>query len=468
MAEILVLGAGLTGLTTAMLLARDGHDVTVLERDPSPPPTGAEESWTGWDRAGVAQFRQLHLMLPRWREIMQAELPAVLDALRAAGGLDHNVLHQRPVSHTGDWQPGDERFDTVTGRRPVVEAAMAAAAAASPGLRVRRGVPVTGLLTTGTGAVPQVVGVRTAAGDLRADLVVDAAGRRSRTGDWVVAAGGRPPVDQRADCGFVYYGRHFRGSMHEGVDSVLSHNDSVSVLSLPADNGTWGDGITTSSRDRALRSLREVRCWEAALRGYPATRGWVEAEPITGVSVMAGIEDRRRELVVDSVPVATGLLAVGDASASTNPSLGRGASIGALHACVLRDVVAKEGTADPESLVVRFAAETRAVVAPYVDSTLAFDRHRLAEIEADIAGVPYQPADPTWAMTRALWAGAREDPLLARAVTAIGAVQVLPQELLTDPVLGQRVVGYLGRPYYAPGPTRAELLAAVRGAERSG
>jgi phytoene dehydrogenase-like protein len=42
MAEILVLGAGLTGLTTAMLLARDGHDVTVLERDPADPPTGAE------------------------------------------------------------------------------------------------------------------------------------------------------------------------------------------------------------------------------------------------------------------------------------------------------------------------------------------------------------------------------------------------------------------------------------------
>ena len=103
------------------------------------------------------------------------------------------------------------------------------------------------------------------------------------------------------------------------------------------------------------------------------------------------------------MPVVTGLVAVGDAWASTNPSLGRGASIGALHACVLRDVVAKEGTADADTLVLRFAAETAATVAPYVDSTLSFDRHRLAEIEADVAGVPYEPADPTWAITRALW-----------------------------------------------------------------
>jgi 2-polyprenyl-6-methoxyphenol hydroxylase-like FAD-dependent oxidoreductase len=463
MAEILVLGAGLTGLTTAMLLARDGHDVTVLERDAADPPGDAPAAaWTGWDRGGVAQFHQLHLMLPRWREVMETELPGVLDALRAAGGLDHNALHHRPVAQTGGWQPGDERFGLVTARRPVLEAAVASAAARCPGLRIRRGVAVTGLLTSDGGAVPQVVGVRTVAGDVRASLVVDAGGRRSAVSRWIVDAGGRAPVDQRADCGFVYYGRHYRGAMPAGVDSMLSHNESVSLLTLPADNGTWGVGITTSSRDRALRELRHVPCWEAAIRCYPATAGWIEAEPITGIAVMAGIEDRRRELVVDSAPVVTGLVAVGDAWASTNPSLGRGASIGALHACVLRDVVAKEGTDDPDTLVLRFAAETAATVAPYLDSTLSFDRHRLAEIEADAAGVPYEPEDPAWAMTRALGAGARTDPVVARALAAIASVQALPAEVLGDPAVLGHAAAFLGRPHYAPGASRAELLAAVR------
>jgi 2-polyprenyl-6-methoxyphenol hydroxylase-like FAD-dependent oxidoreductase len=467
MAEILVLGAGLTGLTTAMLLARDGHDVTVLERDAAAPPPGAEASWTGWDRAGVAQFRQLHLMLPRWREVMEAELPGVLEALRAAGGLDHNALHHRPVEQTGGWRPGDERFALVTARRPVLEAAVAAAAASSPGLRIRRGVAVTGLLTSGAGAVPHVVGVRTDSGPARAELVVDAGGRRSPVTRWIAGAGGRAPVEQRADCGFVYYGRYYRGPMPAGLDAMLTHNESVSLLTLPADNGTWGVGITTSSRDRALRALRHAPCWEAAMRCYPATAGWIDAEPITGISVMAGIEDRQRQLVVDSVPVVTGLVTVGDAWASTNPSLGRGASIGALHACVLRDVVAKEGTADPDALVLRFAAETAASVAPYVDSTLSFDRHRLAEIEAAVAGVPYEPEDPAWAMTRALGAGGRADPVVARALTAIASAQALPGEVLGDATVRGRVAAFLGRPHYAPGADRAELLAAVRGAERS-
>jgi 2-polyprenyl-6-methoxyphenol hydroxylase-like FAD-dependent oxidoreductase len=468
MAEILVLGAGLTGLTTAMLLARDGHDVTVLERDAADPPGDAPAAaWTGWDRGGVAQFHQLHLMLPRWREVMEIELPGVLDALRAAGGLDHNALHHRPVAQTGGWQPGDERFGLVTARRPVLEAAVASAAARCPGLRIRRGVAVTGLLTSDGGAVPQVVGVRTVAGDVRASLVVDAGGRRSAVSRWIVDAGGRAPVDQRADCGFVYYGRHYRGAMPAGVDSMLSHNESVSLLTLPADNGTWGVGITTSSRDRALRELRHLPCWEAAIRCYPATAGWIDAEPITGISVMAGIEDRRRELVIDSAPVVTGLVALGDAWASTNPSLGRGASIGALHACVLRDVVAKEGTDDPDTLVLRFAAETAATVAPYLDSTLSFDRHRLAEIEADAAGVPYEPEDPAWAMTRALGAGARTDPVVARALAAIASVQALPAEVLGDPAVLGHAAAFLGRPHYAPGASRAELLAAVRGAAGS-
>jgi phytoene dehydrogenase-like protein len=36
MATVVVLGAGTNGLTTEMLLARGGHEGTVLERDPAP------------------------------------------------------------------------------------------------------------------------------------------------------------------------------------------------------------------------------------------------------------------------------------------------------------------------------------------------------------------------------------------------------------------------------------------------
>ena len=63
MAEVVMVGGGVVGLCGGLLLARDGHRVTLLERDPAPP-TRPEDAWTGWERRGVNQFRMLHYFLP--------------------------------------------------------------------------------------------------------------------------------------------------------------------------------------------------------------------------------------------------------------------------------------------------------------------------------------------------------------------------------------------------------------------
>ena len=70
MSNIVVLGAGLNGLATAMLLARDGHEVTILERDPAEPQGDNDALWASWERRGVNQFNQLHFMLARWTATM--------------------------------------------------------------------------------------------------------------------------------------------------------------------------------------------------------------------------------------------------------------------------------------------------------------------------------------------------------------------------------------------------------------
>ena len=48
MARIVVVGGGLIGLATAVMVAKQGHDVTVLERDPDPLPETPHEAWTCW------------------------------------------------------------------------------------------------------------------------------------------------------------------------------------------------------------------------------------------------------------------------------------------------------------------------------------------------------------------------------------------------------------------------------------
>ena len=62
MPPIILLGAGMCGLATGLLLARDGHDVALLERDPAPVPDSPDAAWERWARRGVAQFNQAHFL----------------------------------------------------------------------------------------------------------------------------------------------------------------------------------------------------------------------------------------------------------------------------------------------------------------------------------------------------------------------------------------------------------------------
>ena len=203
MARIIVLGGGMCGLSAGMLLTRDGHEVTVFERDPTPVPESVDEAWETWARDGVTQFRLAHFLAPAGREVLEQTLPDVFAALVSAGAARVDLLGLMPptLAESGG-RAGDERFVTYTARRPTIEQVLGQAAEGEPGLEVRRGTAVAELTMHVGNGTPHVTGVRLRSGEtLPADLVVDAMGRRSPLPRWLSAANIGPLHEESEDPG---------------------------------------------------------------------------------------------------------------------------------------------------------------------------------------------------------------------------------------------------------------------------
>src|SRR5262249_3113794 len=194
---------------------------------------------------------------------------------------------------------------------------------------------------------------------------------------------------------------------------------------------------------------------------------WLDGQPITSVLPMSGVVDRYRRFVVDGSPVATGFVAVADAWACTNPSAGRGLTVGFLQAACLRDVVRENG-ADPAALVERDPDRTDGEITPWYEAQVAVDRPRFAEMEAIRDGrQPPEPVDQLARDIQAFLGSIMIDADLFRAgLEYIGTITPV-QEIIRRPAVASAVRAACearknSPPPPLPGPDRAQLLQLVK------
>jgi hypothetical protein len=214
-------------------------------------------------------------------------------------------------------RPGDDRLTMIMTRRSTFDLVLLRIAAEQPGICLRGSVRVTGLLTKPS-SPPDVFGVASTAGDIVADVVVDATGRRSLIERWLASCGAGAPHQLAAECGLAYFSRHFRrrrGAALPGPQAirVLAALDKFTAGMWSADNATMVFALAPLTGDRRFRSVTDPDIYAAVLRTVPVFAALLDVlEPVGPVYAMAGLHNTMRRLVLGGQPVVTGLHTVGD------------------------------------------------------------------------------------------------------------------------------------------------------------
>ena len=431
----LIVGSGPTGLLLGAALARRGHEVVSVDRDPGP--TG-----DSWVRRGVMQFEHAHGFRPQVPMVLQAEWPEAFDSWLSFGA--------RPVEMPNP--VGARRVPGMLSRRSTFERALRHAADGQPRLTLRTG-HVDGLVLDRG----RVTGARVDGSLVEADLVVDASGRSGRIGR-SSALGGDPDLD--GDCGLAYVDRTYRlraGAEPGPMTTPVAHFadfDGYQCLVFLHESGHFSVVLVRPTRDAALKALRFETAFEAACRAIPALSEWTEparAHPTSQVLVGGALRNVYRRQT--GTP---GLVAVGDSVATTTPTRGRGIAMACMQVTALLALL-DEG-ADPSAVAEPFGAWCDHDIEPWVADHIAIDGGMVRRWQGE-------DLDLSGPLTSDLIAAAVEaDPRIGPYAAGYFAMTALPETLRPAEPLARAVYQDGWRPAYAPGPTRDELVDVIQGA----
>jgi 2-polyprenyl-6-methoxyphenol hydroxylase-like FAD-dependent oxidoreductase len=333
-----VIGGSVGGLLAARALADHYARVTVLERDRLP--DGSEP------RKGTPQARHIHVLLTAGRRALERVFPGIVGDLIAAGAEDYDAVADTEwVTPAGLGVRFPSGLRLLGATRDLIEWGVRDRAAADGRIAIRTGVDVAGLRFDPSGA--RVTGLnledRTASGAaeaLDADLVVDAAGRGSRTPQWLEAGGYARPRETVVN-GFLGYASRLvkppAGWTADWKTFLIQCAPPARTrggVIAPVEGGRWIVTLAGGGKDYPPTDEDGFRAFARSLADRRFAAAYEAAEPLGPVVGTKSTENRVRHYEELSRR-PEGLLVIGDAACAFNPVYGQGMSAAAIGAEVL-------------------------------------------------------------------------------------------------------------------------------------
>jgi 2-polyprenyl-6-methoxyphenol hydroxylase-like FAD-dependent oxidoreductase len=422
-AHAVVIGASVAGLLTAAVLSETYPKVTVYDRDTLPADPGP--------RRGVPQSRQLHAIQARGVQALDELLPGFKDEMVAAGGV---LCDMQGDAHwyLDDYllKPASTGLEGIGISRPLLEALIRSRVAQLPNVTICADTEVTALDVAG-GAVAgvTVAQARTqgaAAQQVAADLVVDAAGRGTRTPVWLTELGFPAPAATRIRAGLTYVSRSYT----RGPKQLDGRFGS---LLAPYPGKPVGGAVLRQEGDRFVVLLAgmvgtEPPLDEAGMIAYAERLSCPDIAAVMRESTP--LSDPLKYTHPESVwhhyetlsAYLGGFLVIGDAFCTFNPIYGQGMTIAALEALRLRALV-NTGVSD---LAVRYFSTVGKLVAEAWETSASTDL-RFPQVE----GKRRTGAGLMNAYGEKFRAAASVDPVLGRTFLRVANMIDKPAKLLS-------------------------------------
>ncbi len=395
--QIAIVGAGICGLCTALGLAKQGHKVTVYERDDPLPDGGPDEIFFEWLRRGASQFRHPHAFLAVMSNLLTEQFPDLIENFWQAGARKVSFQEMLPpaLSLTYTPAPEDDALWLMMCRRATMEMVLRRYALQQPNLTIASGIRVNAMLTECLGGRPQITGLtiqdraRNAQPfNIKADIVIDAAGRGSPFKRWFQQAGLAIKTESH-DAGIVYYTRHYQ--FKPGFDEPKRDGKTRSAGDLgylkygvfPGSGGHFAVILCVPCMDTILHdAVKDDATFDRICSAIPGLQPWLgtnQAVATTASFGMGNIKAVWHDFSDGEQPLLLNYYAVGDASVRTNPLYGRGCSTGAIHSKILTDVLSQDQ--DPVTAAKQFAEQTRKQLRPIWQASLDEDRTGIKRAE---------------------------------------------------------------------------------------